>query len=818
MTANAIKLSKFYALVFSEAKVLIEQVTWDKVPGQNKFRKFFLRKNWQDDIVSVSVSGSGAKGGAFYLEADTVDEEALAAAVNDLKRYEMIWNELVKDGLITQQGIKTAAGKAAGKNGALPAKLVYTNNQQAILEVLAEKTVQRQFVVKGTEEPGRILFAEYVLSRVCKAKIPKSLILEVDPSQPVGSATPSEGMIMLNLLGDPKKRNKRVDPQRFEQSYAYLDDGQGTPNSRVSYLVVQKLMKGRTLPTFDVINSEIADFLVQHKLRIAAASFAADDRFQNTAPKEIGKLVAELENIGCITKAGGGGIVTPDFETKLKGLTKLPKLQTAVKEILQASLDVLKVHELTFTLNSIEGQFDELDAAMSPSDDGEMARAFFALRAKQARYMKSLEDIVSSPKKMYNLGCVLFGDLPIGNGDRFENMNAGNFFFTDKKTTVPGKVNDPIGCIDNEAFLPTLCAPRSYKNAEGLQITEGFASIDNYVDQILAGTPELFGAAVLPEGYTLASSAALVQVMKVGKWFDTTFIVSFLTPNMPKCVLKQLSKNLLAPNDKSPFAKSKQLTAWTGAKQQIMQGFCDTLLEYQGIPLHAFRQVYSVLAKQYGKGINFDFLAYEVRHGYIGAAQVDSANLSIVLPGDDAITQIAADVKKKRGGTGVSRTIQQALDTAEADTVLKALGVEKDKLLDLLQMISIVDQEALIPCPFGAYVDMHGQWLPFGKMPAQMRQQVLQDWGNPDTTPAKYLVRINSVICAILARLYLSYTNEAHHSHFGHFFVLDSQAYDTALTDAYKFSQAELYRSGGGTKVKALRKDLLKKYNLPTKI
>lgn len=801
MISEPIKLSKFYELTFQGAKALITQLTWDRVPGKNKLRKFFLRDNWQNDIVSISVSSSGAKGGVFFLEADVLNRQALDTLGLTPAKHDQIWNQLIKDGLITAQGIKTAAGRA----GTLPAQtLAYVNNVTKIRNLLTTSNRKRQFVVKGTEEPGRTLFAEYVLSRVGKAKIPKSLVLEVDPARPHDATNPSEGMVMLHLLGDPNKRNPNVDAQKYANSYAFLDDGQGTQNSCVSYLVVQKLIAGSMLPIKNDVNGDILDFLLEHNILIDEQSFATDTDFQATPAQDIVDLVNELKQKGCLST---GGVVDAQYQTKLNGLVKLNDKLAEITRIFKASRDVLDNHGLQFTQNSVDRIFDELDALMQQAGDSPLKQAFLALRARQKAAVQELEAILGTAETMINAGRVIFADLTIGNGDRFENMNSGNFFFIDKMSNKPGKVNYPIGCIDNDAFMHAFMPKRN------APVVEGFATVDDYVSGLLQdGTPELWGLnSAPPANYNPGPSAAVKQMMNVDGWFDRMFFTVFVV-GMPKCVVKHFSAKFYDPTDSYPYNRSKQLEGWQDAKQRVKQGFCLALLEYQGIPLYEFRQVYVTLAEQYGQGANFDFVAFEVRDRYMREVQVDKSNWTVILPDFNTIKgTIVVDLKKRLGGAGLSRTIQNALASPQATAILSKYNITPEQILKLLNMLSLRDQENLIPCPFGLILDKNKKSVHFGDLSDEYKAHLAEKW---NALKPKYQARMNAVICAILATLVVDYEKEIRHARFAHFFILDSLAYQEALKHADLFSSVKLYKDGGSSNKAAKRRLYLIEFGL----
>jgi hypothetical protein len=816
MTTNTVNLAKFYALTFSVAQQKVTSIKWANVPGQNKLRKFFLRSNWQNDIAQVSCSRAGAKGGAFFLEVDSVDKEELGDTLGNWTLTLQVWDQLIADGLIDKQGIKTAAGKA----GTLPQnRPAYNNNRPKITGLLKAVTPHPQFVVKGTEEPARILFAEYVLSLVAKAKIPKSLILEVDPARPANSANPSEGMLMLELLKDPAKLSPTADQRAYARSYAYLDDRLGNPQtSYVSYLVVQKLIAGRKLPIYNSVLGDAADFMVKHKLKITAASFFADPAFQRknangswvVADSAVADLIADLQGTGCINQ---GGIVDANFAAQLPRLTKIPAgLDNDVARILQASLTILQNCRFRFTSVKEEQQWDELDQAMpnipnTTQQLQDLKKEFDDLREKQGKQMWRLESIVSDKRKMKNAGRVMLADLPIGIADRFENMNMDNVFFVDKITKVPGKLSDPIGCIDNEAIMQEFIPERTYSPANSsIKIREGFVSLDKYVNALLAGSSELWGLpAPLPTGYELAPSPSVKNMLDIDRWFDTSFqhgIFAF----MPECVVQQMSAKLYKPKDTDPYTASKSLETWQDAKKEVGKGAAEALLELQKIPLFKFRQVYTSLVAEYDRGANFNFTAFEARYKFLCAMAVKNG---AIKPFDFKARKVdIVQYLTALGQTGgLVRTISQALGSAEATAILSGAGVTVDDIKERLCALSVYGQEAIVPYPFGKLSDNRH----FGDLDEDERKVMNANWNG---LADKYKKRIDAVICTIVAKFAAEYEVEANANPLTYLFVPDSKAYRDAKDLAREFSRAKLFEDGGSKSKIAFRQKLLTDNNL----
>ena len=128
-----------------------------------------------------------------------------------------------------------------------------------------------------------------MLNTIGRAKIPKSLVLEIDPSRPHTHADPSEGMIMLNLIDT--RRNPGADPARYNAAYANLHNG---AQSVVDYLVVQKLMAGDMLADAGQLESRVIEFLCDHKIIVGIDSFQADANFAGESSDTLDFLLREL--------------------------------------------------------------------------------------------------------------------------------------------------------------------------------------------------------------------------------------------------------------------------------------------------------------------------------------------------------------------------------------------------------------------------------------------------------------------------------------------------------------------------------------------
>jgi len=446
MPTLTVNLAKTYALSLKQNKA--EPVDWQTMPGKNKLRRFFVHNNWEDYIASVSVSSAGLKGGVFFLEAYVVEpadfgEQLRALNINMTEPEAMaVWRALHANGYLaggimsqpTQPNAGWVAvrpteavdavvkpqvmqpgfaltGTAFGRNAAA------RNTLLSAIQTAAQ--LQKRYVVKGTNEPGRTLFAEYVLNTIGKAKIPKSLVLEVDPSRPHTNPNPSEGMIMLNLINT--RRNPAVDAARYNAAYANLHSG---AQPVVDYLVIQKLLAGRSIMDYKQLSGRVVEFLCSQRIIVDVFSFSSDQNFAGESSATLGFLIQELTNLGCLSH----GLVDPNYPNLMNNLQTLNNKVNEIQAVLAAALPTLANNQLRrqdYDKDAAK-QFDQLVHDLQ-NKNTPLAQALTQLLAALQPIITINERILSDATRMKNTGRVHFADALLGNGDRFANFNTGNF-------------------------------------------------------------------------------------------------------------------------------------------------------------------------------------------------------------------------------------------------------------------------------------------------------------------------------------------------------------------------------------------------------
>jgi hypothetical protein len=171
---------------------------------------------------------------------------------------------------------------------------------------------------------------------------------------------------------------------------------------------------------------------------------------------------------------------------------------------------------------------------------------------------------------------------------------------------------------------------------------------------------------------------------------------------------------------------------------------------------------------------------------------VDKTTWTVIQPDIDTFKgSIITDLGPKLRSSSLASTIQVALSSTEAIKVLAAAKVTYAQIANLLKMLSIRDQEVLIPIPFGQVSIKHQDIVCFGALPEREKQRVLEKWA---MLKPKYQQRMNAVICAILARLVTDYETEIASEKFSHVFILDSNAFQAALRNAAICTYACLYK------------------------
>lgn len=806
MPTLTLNLAKTYALSLKESKA--DPVYWQALTGQNKLRRFFVDTNWQDYIASVSVSSSGAKGGVFFLEAYVVTPpefgRQLRAQNIDMSESEAvaIWRALHTNGYLTGGIANLPAQPNAGWMAATPTEVVsavlkpqvmqpgfvltgavFGKNataRNALLSALrAAARLRKRYVVKGTHEPGRTLFAEYVLNTIGKAKIPKSLVLEVDPSRPHNHANPSEGMVMLNLINT--RRNPGVDAARYNAAYANLHNG---AQPVVDYLVVQKLLGGDQIVDLKQIEGRVVEFLCSQKLIVDIYSFLADPNFAGESEATLDLLIQELGVLGCLNS----GVVEPNYPNLLNNLQTLNNKVNQIQAVLAAALPTLANNQLQrqdYQGKSSAKKFDQLVHDLQ-NQNTPLAQALTQFLATLRQDIARHEQILADATMMRNTGRVHFADALLGNGDRFFQFNTGNFFYVRRQAT-PGtnKVNNPVGCIDNDSFLPTFL-PRHRG--------EGFQNAVDYVNGALNPKTELWGwYNPQPPGMVMAPNMGVIKALDYDRWFTYNFFLEFIRDTVPTTVLELYSANFFAPGDVTPFPNTQALPGWTQVYSNLREGIARALYDYLNTPFNEFAGVYQALTERYYPGPNFEFTAFKIRDLYLRQCAVDQQTWTIQVPNNPKQKVIVSDIVN---ALTTSRMVNPNSDNPQvapiADRAL-TFGVqqghitpaEEADIRSLLLTLAVSDQERLLPNPFDTG--------PLSEISGKERTAFDKKWAALDS---KYRRRLNIVICTLLRQFWSAYIAEVGYITNDRARVTRSDAFKAAMALGQQVSNLKLYKDG----------------------
>jgi|tagenome__1003787_1003787.scaffolds.fasta_scaffold20968258_2 hypothetical protein len=801
MPTLTVNLNKTYSLSLTESKAA--QVDWEAMAGQNKLRRFFVHPKWQDYIARVSVSSAGVKGGVFFLEAYEVTPaaferqfQALGVTIDPSAAWRRLHAEKYLTGGMFAHGAEVLPAVVNAQvmqpgfiltDTSFGRSATARNNLLTALQNAAQ--LRKRYVVKGTNEPGRTLFAEYVLNTIGKAKIPKSLVLEIDPSRPHNHADPSEGMIMLNLINT--LRNPQADAARYNAAYTNLHNGAQTV---VDYLVVQKLLAGDMLADKKTLRGLVVEFMCDQKIIVDTYSFSADVNFAGVSSDTLGFLVQELGVLGCLSQ----GLVAPDHATRLNGLTTLGNKRNEVGAVLAAALPTLATNNPNNLLRqnyekSFDAQFDQLVHDLQ-NQTTTLAQALTDFLANTLQpIIDTNVRILSDVQMMWNTARVHFADALLGNADRFEDFNTGNMFYVTRQAVAgTNKASNPVGCIDNDSFLPTYLPRRGF---------DGYTTAVNYVTKVLKPDVELWGwDTPKPPGMVMAPNMSVFDVLDYDNWF-TSFFERFFNINspddLPMAVLALYGPRFFAPGDTLPFLNTQDLPGWRSVRRRLREGVANALANYLDTGKDEFQSVYEALTARYYPGPNFEFTAFEIRDQYLTRCQVDRQNWTVVQPSTTSLKKLQADIAVWLTATRMAVNPESDAPRISplADGALRtgiqlrpALAADEANIRRLLLTMSVSDQERLLPNPFASGAISHFVGTP--------RTEFERRWAS---LKSKYANRLAVVICTLLQRFWNEYIAEVGYLTYDRGRILGSKAFDTTETLALQVSAARIAKDEGHT-------------------
>ena len=644
--------------------------------------------------------------------------------------------------------------------------------------------LKKRYVVKGTNEPGRALFAEYVLNTIGRAKIPKSLVLEIDPSRPPTHDDPSEGMIMLDLINTRGARG--ADAARYDAAYANLHHG---AQSVVDYLVVQKVLAGEMLPDPLELKGRVIEFLCDQKIIVHNWSFPADARFAGESSDLLVQLLDELRNMGCVSRQSG--LVARNYQELLdtNGLQTLTRKRSDVEAVLGAALSTLADNELQREDydKGPAAQFDQLVHDLRDQNT-ELAQALTGFLDTLRPIIAINERILSDETMMHNTARVHFADALLGNGDRFNAFNTGNMFYVTREAkSGTNKASNPVGCIDNDSFLYTYLPKPGFKNAK------------DYVTQVLKPKYELWGW-IDPEplDMTFAPNMSVVAVLEYDNWFESKygFFKQFIRDDFPVAVLDLYSDDFFKRGDPN----IQGLPGWTRVRQYLREGVAHTLARYLLTDNKDFEAVYRALTERYYPGPNFEFTAFEIRDRYLRNCKVDQQNWEVLPPDEAQFKKLQADIVNwliKDGRVNpecdnpqVSPIADRAL-LAERRLLQVLKPGEKpdeDNIRQLLLTMAVSDQERILPNPFGS-----------GPIPILFGTPRIKFDAKWAGLKQKYQDRMDVVICTLLKKFWNEYIAEVGYLTHDRGRILGSNAFKAAEALNIQVSSLQLAKDEGKT-------------------
>ena len=429
----------------------------------------------------------------------------------------------------------------------------------------------------------------------------------------------------------------------------------------VDYLVVQKLMAGDTFTDEKQLTGRVVRSCDQ-KIIVDTFSFSADANFAGESEDTLDTLVRELGSQGYLQNH----LVAPSYQAPLPKLSTLNNKRTQIEAVLAATLPTLADNGLT-PANYYKGPADQLDQLVNDlqGQNTPLAQALTRFLDDLRPIIATNERILSDPTMMSNTGRVHFADALLGNADRFEAFNTGNMFYVTRQA-APGsdKASNPVGCIDNDSFLPTYLPSH---------VEEGFTSAADYVLGVLRPGAELWGwTSPKPQGMVMAPNMELSNALNYDNWF-TYFFKNFIRYDLPRAVLELYSTNFFARGDTDPFTTTQALPAWTLVRRSLREGVVDALSNYLSTDKRDRQIVYAALTERYFSGPNFEYTALEIRDRYLKECRVDQQALTVTRPNAALLKTLRTDIEN---WLVMSGTVNPECDTPQvspiADRALKA--------------------------------------------------------------------------------------------------------------------------------------------------
>ncbi len=206
---------------------------------------------------------------------------------------------------------------------------------------------------------------------------------------------------------------------------------------------------------------------------------------------------------------------------------------------------------------------------------------------------------------MFNLGKLFAADALIGNGDRLDNMNAGNIIF---------KADGTLSSIDSTTILTNYDAVVSDKNL-GVYFTPDNSALNrgNWAanDIIYYGSTQVMSPHQQNQFSNqnkppiLAPSAAVVKIFKVDDWWTKSF----------RGHLEHGLQNL------NPPLPSPDEIAWNHGKMHFKKGVDEGIQQIDaklsGLNWMLMKNKFRSFVNKYGGDANLDWTNFKIRRKYI---------------------------------------------------------------------------------------------------------------------------------------------------------------------------------------------------------
>ncbi|MFG6095299.1 hypothetical protein SPB21_08605 [Leptothoe sp. ISB3NOV94-8A] len=624
------------------------------------------------------------------LEVQTSSGTAQSIDSNSPKYEQVKYKEFFKD----NQWHKKLAEVTVSSDGSKGVFFVKTT-------VRTSKKLQRVYVIKPTNAPQQILFAEWMLKEFAQVKIPESFAIPlqnstlttkgINPIDFLSSAIYFKTYINNKITDQLNNNNNLTDQEkeRYKQSLNNLNSS--------NYIIVMKRMDGVIISGFD------------KGLQRCLKKIYMKSWFSTTKGKEYWSKNVEKFR----TDPAFPDKLFTDDEVFTRIVTIDSEPAYVVKQVRQLKLD-----NITAQLKSNK----ELKEAIN--------------------LVNEIKNILKSKQAMYQLGRILAVDCLLGNGDRLAPINLGNLIFIEDSKN---KGEYKVGVIDNDAFFPIYM----WSGEQHERIRDRFPDLKNSLDQYLKYLFE-DGGEISEEKPAPGMGIVTIPFPKLKfllsnfseNWFVRQFCVRLFNNRHIDLIWEIWNRDEIEAIKKT-------------AQSCIVRGFKDVIVDIKDLSksqlcFNSFKD----LKNTYEYTINFDVVALRARIEYMSNISFTNQDMTtFTFNSTEALKKVKENLFKGE----VNSHIKNAINFCQQNEVI-SLGLSQE-LMRLVTGIPTKDQLNFLELKVLPPKSKFGSIKKFVKQP-DTKPEVLVDI---DSLDSECMGIINLIICAelMIFRKYLHSSKKA---------------------------------------------------------